>query len=194
MQVSHAHMHHVVFHVILADILDVSNDALGHGDIVHENMAIVDVVDFSLHVEPVRAYVCHVYVNDVALRHHHEHLHVTVHVMHLLAFETGESVVGKFTGMVGNVISSDNVVVVFVELVGGELHPVVHAHVFPMANCVTAHGEMVSSHVDMLEVSLVEMCMPPLNAVHTAMLEITFLKACFVHHHRVMMLSTNHHH
>ena len=181
--------------MILAHIFDVSDDALGHGGIVHVNMAIVHVVDFSLHVEPVRVHIHHVHVNDVGLRGHHEHLHVTVHVMHLFTFETGESVVGKMTGMVRNVVSGNHVVVVFVEIVGGELHPVVHAHVFPMANCVMAHGEMISSHVDMLEASLVEMCISPLNAVHIAMLEITFLETCFIEHHRVIiMLSTYHLH
>ena len=194
MWVFHAKIHHFMSHVILACIFGVSDDALGHGDIVHVNMAIVHVVDFSLHVEPVRVHVHHVHVNDVGLRGHHEHLHVTVHVMHLFTFETGESVVGKMTGMVRNVVSGNHVVVVFVEIVGGELHPVVHAHVFPMANCVMAHGEMISSHVDMLEANLVEMCISPLNAVHIAMLEITFLETCFIELHGVIMLSTNHLH
>ena len=84
----HAKIHHFMSHVILACIFGVSDDALSHGDIVHVNMAIVHVVDFSLHVELVRAYVHHVHVNDVALRGNREHLHVTVHVMHLFTFET----------------------------------------------------------------------------------------------------------
>ena len=65
-----------------------------------------------------------------------------------------------------------------------------HVNVFPMANHVVAHGEMISSHVDMLEACLVELCIFPLNAVHCAVLEITFLEACFIEICRVMMLST----
>ena len=62
MWVFHAKIHYVMFHMILACIFGASDYALGHGDIVHVNMTIVDAVDFSLHVETVRAYIHHMHM------------------------------------------------------------------------------------------------------------------------------------
>ena len=136
----------------------------------------------------MRAYVHHVHVDDVGLRSHHEHLHVTVHVMHLLAFETGESVVGKFAVMMIEGIWSMHeghaVAVlhnpmlqghnVMLELVARD-HIIVMVVEHHMVSGVMDKDVMVEGHV--VHDSMVPMCVVPVNVAKYGIVHVVVIES-----------------
>jgi hypothetical protein len=90
---------HMPVHVVVAGVLDVSNEALVPVDVVLVYMAVVESIDLSGHLESVCAAMPHVHGVDVGLFVHLEHVHPAMPEVHFPAVYAMPVVMFEVAGM-----------------------------------------------------------------------------------------------